>query len=156
MKSLEPSMFLNSRERRRLEAEKHNAQRTERLARLMPVVVDPQPEPALAVAPVKPKLTKHGYTLPAKVGAVLALSMALLAKTVSMPSRFKGHVPSHYGRRAKARAAGFMHHKHMIAEQNLARLKAETEAQKPVETPEQKSLREATLAELEAANALPA
>ena len=115
MTSIEPSVFLNSRQRRRLSAVAHNAKWDEAKARRMPLVV-PQPVEA-APTPVQPKRERP------KLSGAVQLMFAQLARSMSV--RFIGYLPTPSGRRAQARAAGYMNHKHMVAEQNLARLNAE-------------------------------
>jgi hypothetical protein len=111
----ELSQFLNSRQRRRAEARLHNDIRDANKALTVPIapaVVEP-PESSAA----RPIVAKEKRTpLP---GAV-QLMFALIAKTMSVPNRFRGYLPSFASPRARARAAGFNNVRHMQAEQRLA------------------------------------
>jgi len=75
-----------------------------------------------------PRSESKPYTKPARVDLVLLLCMALVARSVSLTARFRGHPPVYMGRRAQARSQGYANHRAMVAEQNLKRLNEQARA----------------------------
>lgn len=119
-----PQYFNRSlkREAKRASVVAHNERFEEIKSRRMPLVI-PQP-------PAEPELIqpKQGYTKPVNISGVLALGFALMAKTMSVPNRYRGYLPSYLGKRSQARAAGYSNQREMIALQNAERLRQQAEA----------------------------
>lgn len=126
MISIQPSQFLTSRQRRRLEAVAHNAKFEETKRRRMPLVV-PQPIPAITGSRPEPLVFDDVKRTPLP-GAV-QLMLALMAKTMSMPHRFRGYVMHGSSPRAQARAAGYSNVREMQALQRADALRAKVAAE---------------------------
>lgn len=116
MTSIQPSQFINSRARRRLEAEAHNAKFDEIKRRRMPLVV-PQPEPT-----PEPQLVQEKAKNQPLPGAV-QMMFALMARAMSLPNRYRGYVTRRPSPRDQARAAGYSNVREMQALQRADELR---------------------------------
>lgn len=77
-----------------------------------------------------PRRNAVPYTAPAATSLLFAVAMAVMAKAMNLPMRYRGHQPVYLGARARARAAGYMNvrHQQRVERERAAQMKSNTSA----------------------------